>query len=276
MADSHETITKCSDIPAIKSGTLMQQETRRVIHALADGRVQLFYQPVLRADTDNFIAFYEGLARIYMPDGSIVAAGQFMPFVENTQLGRALDCKALEIAVETLHAYPDIRLSVNLSAYSMSDPKWLNIFQSCAKDIGDRLILEITEGAAMTDIELTTAFMHRARQFGCSVALDDFGTGQTAFRYFRDFLFDIVKIDGLFIRDLPYNADNRVLVEALVKISQHFGMFSVAEYIETPEEARVASELGIDCLQGYLIGQPTAVPESPLLQTQTETRKIAG
>lgn len=145
----------------------------------------------------------------------------------------------------------------------MADPEWLEMYQTQTIDVGERLILEITESAAMSDVEITRAFLRKVRKTGCSVALDDFGTGSTSFRYFRDFRFDIVKIDGIFIRNLPQSKDNRVLVEALVKISEHFDMFTVAEFIETAEEAQIAQELGVDCLQGYHIGCPMPTLEWP-------------
>ena len=113
------------------------------------------------------------------------------------------------------------------------------------------------------------------KTYGASLALDDFGTGATSFRYFKDFLFDFVKIDGLFIRDLGYDKDNQVLVQALIDISKHFDMVTVAEFIETDGEAEMAAKLGVDCLQGYLIGEPTARPIAPFQRTEM-ARKIAG
>jgi len=249
------------DIPATRSRRLVRQEAQRVKSAIAEGRLRLFYQPVVRADKMDFVAFYEGLARIEMPDGTIVAAGQFVPFVENTAVGRILDRKTLEMALLALRADPCLRLSVNVSTHSMRDQGWLDMFHTYAGDSGARLILEITESAAITDVEHTTAFLRHVRQFGCSVALDDFGTGYTSFRYFRDFLFDIVKIDGSFIRDLPHNPDNRILVEALTRISRHFDMMTVAEFVETEAEAVMASDMGVDCLQGYLFGKPAKAPQ---------------
>lgn len=271
MIPSHEHIAQ----EATVSSKLAQREIKRVSDALHEGRMELFYQPIVRAGADGFIAFFEGLARIRMPDDSVIAAGQFIPFVENTPLGRLVDCKTLGLAFDCLEENPEIRLSINLSKHSMCDKSWNEIFETRAKGLGERLILEITEGAAMSDVEKTAEFLMYARGFGCSIALDDFGTGSTAFRYFRDFKFDIVKIDGLFIRDLSHNKDNRVLVEALVKISEHFEMFTVAEFVETEGEATVAAELGVDCLQGYLIGKPTAFPELPFWKLDI-THKSVG
>lgn len=263
MIPSHLKILGTQDIPATKSRRLVNQETNRVKAAIAEGRLRLFFQPAVRSDSMGFVAFYEGLARIIMPDGTIISAGQFIPFVENTPVGRILDRKTLEMALLALHADEGLRLSVNLSPNSMSDQGWLDVFHTYAKGVGDRLILEVTETAAISNIEHTAAFLRHIRSFGCSIALDDFGTGYTSFRHFRDFLFDIVKIDGLFIRDLDHNKDNQVLLEALLKISQHFDMMTVAEFVETPAEARKAAEMGVDCLQGFLIGRATETPQQP-------------
>jgi EAL domain-containing protein (putative c-di-GMP-specific phosphodiesterase class I) len=91
---------------------------------------------------------------------------------------------------------------------------------------------------------------------GVSFALDDFGAGYTAFRHFKDFYFDIVKIDRGFVRHIHEDADNQILTQALVSIAQHFDMFTVAEGIEVPAEAQYLIDAGIDCLQGYLFGAP--------------------
>ena len=275
MASASKQITRNADIPAVNSNILSHLETARVSKALNDNRVELFYQPIVRSGSNNFVAFYEGLARIKMPDGAIISAGQFMPFIENTPLGTKLDRSILRLALKQLTDNPDIRLSINMSVLSMKDSGWLAILESASTSICDRLIIEITEGAAMSDVELTTAFMHRVRRKHCSIALDDFGTGATSFRYFKDFLFDFVKIDGLFIRDLSYDKDNQVLVQALIDISKHFDMVTVAEFIETDGEAEMAAKLGVDCLQGYLIGEPAAKPVAPFQRTEIG-RKIAG
>jgi len=275
MTNTKNQITRMADTPAVESTTLSDVETNRVSAALADSRLELFYQPIMRSGSTNFVAFYEGLARIRMPDGAIISAGQFMPFVENTVLGSKLDRYVLRLALKQLSDNPDIRISINMSVFSIKDSKWLDILESSSVEICERLIIEITEGAAMSDIELTTAFMHRVRRKHCSFALDDFGTGATSFRYFKDFLFDFVKIDGLFIRDLNLDKDNQVLVRALIDICKHFDMVTVAEFIETTGEADMAAKLGVDCLQGYLIGKPAAQPLIPFNEADIN-RRIAG
>lgn len=231
-----------------------------VDQALAEDRLGLALQPIVASGAGGRIAFHEGLLRILDTDGAVIPAGAFIPAVETTALGRRLDRWALGRAIELLSGNPLLRLSINLSPLSMADPKWFGIIdRAVAGDpgIGDRLILEITENGAMDRPERTIGFMDRLRRRGLSFALDDFGAGHTSFRHFRDFRFDLVKIDGGYIRGLPRNPDNQILVKALVTIARHFEMFTVAEFVETEEEARCLDGLEVDCQQGFLHGRPS-------------------
>ena len=108
--------------------------------------------------------------------------------------------------------------------------------------------------------KIDQVFMADLQHRGVAFALDDFGAGYTAFRYLRDFYFDILKIDGQFIRDIHKNTDNQVLTQALISIGRHFEMFTVAEFVETAEEAEFLTQIGIDCMQGYYFGVPTTRP----------------
>ena len=259
----------------VVSQRLLALEYERVLDALREDRINLFYQPIVRADAGSFIAFHEALARIYMPDGSIIPAGQFMPFVDNTEIGTEVDLKTIALAMQTLEDQTDLRLSVNLSTRSMRNPDWLKQLEIHDKTVRERLIIEITESGAMTNVDATVLFLDKVRHIGCALAIDDFGPGSTSFRYFRDFKFDAIKIDGMFIRDISHNMDYRVVVEALVKICNQFEMFTVAEFIETEEDANVALQLGIDCFQGYLIGKPTAKP-THIEQSWSAAQRMAG
>lgn len=248
------------DQRAVDSHQLLLREEQRVKSALHENRIDLFYQPVVRSDSGKFVAFHEALARIHMPDGTVISAGQFMPFIDNTGLGSAVDLATLKLALEMLDAQRDLRLSVNLSALTMSNMHWMQRLESHDKSVRERLIIEITETGAMSNVDFTSGFFDKVHALGVSIAIDDFGTGSTSFRYFRQFKFDLLKIDGMFIRDIAQNKDYQVLVEALVKICQQFDMFTVAEFIETEDDAYVAQQAGIDCFQGYLIGKPTQSP----------------
>lgn len=233
---------------------------RRAIH---EKRMRLAYQPVVVAADPSRIAFHEGLMRVIDPTGRVIPAKDFIDAVEADELGRQIDCLALDIGLTTLARFPQVRLSINMSARSVGYPRWMKILRKgigADKTIGERLILEITESSAMMVPELVIAFMDDLQAHGVSFALDDFGAGQTSFRYFRDFLFDVVKIDGQFIRNINRDADNQALTRALMSIGQHFDMLTVAESVETQQEAEWLQAAGIDCMQGYAFGAPTVRP----------------
>jgi EAL domain-containing protein (putative c-di-GMP-specific phosphodiesterase class I) len=234
-----------------------------VAEAVARKRVMLAYQPIMQAQDPRKTAFYEGLIRILDETGRIIPARDFIGAVEARELGREIDCLALEAGLASLAEYPGLRLSINMSARSIGYPRWVRTLDAgLARDrtMGERLILEITESSAMLVPEIVIAFMDDAQARGISFALDDFGAGYTAFRHFKDFLFDIVKIDGQFIRGIHADPDNQVLTRALVSIARNFDMFTVAESVETEQDARFLIEAGVDCLQGYFFGAPTARP----------------
>ena len=135
--------------------------------------------------------------------GRTIPAADFMDKVEDIELGRKIDCRSLSLGLKALKNNPGIRLSINMSARSIGYPKWMAILQKHIRnhpDVVERLILEITESSAMTMPELVIAFMEDLQQHGVTFALDDFGAGYTAFRHLRDFCFDILKIDGQFVR----------------------------------------------------------------------------
>lgn len=231
--------------------------------ALRSKRVALALQPVVDAADPTRIAFHEGLIRILDGTGRLVPAREFISAVEATDAGLELDRAALALGLEALRRDAGLRLAVNMSARSIGAVRWMETLATgLAWDdtIAERLILEITEASAMAMPELVTAFMTGLQRRGISFALDDFGAGQTSFRYFRDFSFDMVKIDRQFIANVHRDADNQILVRALVMIVRQFDMFVVAEGVELAEEAAWLRQHGVDCLQGYLFGLPVTVP----------------
>lgn len=245
-------------------GMAAEEKTRDAIllvrDALKDRRAMLAFQPVVQARMPKRAAFYEGLIRIMDPTGRIIPAADFIHAIEPRELGRRIDCLALEMGLGTLAAEPGIRLSINMSARSIGYPEWLAVLERGLRhdpSLGERLILEITESSAIEMPDLVVEFMADMQERGICFALDDFGSGYTAFRYLKDFYFDIIKIDGEFIRGISRNPDNQVLTQALVSIAQHFDMFTVAESVETAEDARMLVEMGVDCLQGYFFGAPS-------------------
>ena len=234
-----------------------------VRRALERGDVMLAFQPVVSA-ADGRVAFQEGLIRILDETGRIIPAGQFMGIVDGQELGREIDCAALRCGLAALGRTPDLRLAINMSARSIGYPRWSETLRrGLGRDarLGERLILEITEHSAMQVPELVATFMAGLQDRGITFALDDFGAGSTSFRHLKDLLFDVIKIDGAFVRDCDSDPDNQCILAALIHIGREFDMFTVAEAVETQAEADFLASAGIDCLQGYLYGAPQVKPD---------------
>ena len=234
-----------------------------VSNALRRKQVLLAYQPVVVSNSQNKIAFYEGLIRVVDDTGRIIPARDFIEVVETDEMGRIIDCLALELGLATLTEEPGLRLSINMSARSIGYKRWQDTLEHGLKldpTVAERLILEITETSAMLMPELVITFMAEMQAKGISFALDDFGAGYTAFRFLKSFYFDIVKIDGQFIKNIHADADNQVLTKALVSIAEQFEMFTVAECVESADDVAFLQSIGIDCLQGYYFGAPTTTP----------------
>jgi EAL domain-containing protein (putative c-di-GMP-specific phosphodiesterase class I) len=240
-----------------------RQTIAMVRAALDEGRLRLAYQPVVAGNDPSRIAFHEGLIRVLDPAGRAIPARDFMDAIETTELGRQIDCAALDMGLATLARHPRLRLAVNMSARSIGYPRWMRVLKrglAAHPTVGERLILEITESSAMLVPEIVTAFMDEVQGAGVAFALDDFGSGYTSFRYLRDFFFDILKIDGQFIRGIARDPDNQALTQALMSVGRHFDMVTVAESVETPEDAMWLQSAGIGAMQGYLFGAPTVRP----------------
>lgn len=234
-----------------------------VAAAVKHNQTLLAFQPVMQARAPFQPAFYEGLIRVLDATGRVIPARDFMPLVEDTELGRELDCEALEKGLRTLAQNPDVRLSINMSARSIGYKRWMRVLDRHLKRaplLGERLILELTETSTMSLPELVVDFMDQLQDRGISFALDHFGTGQSAVRYFKDFFFDAVKIDGQFVRGIHQNPDNQAVVRSLLATAKNFEMLTIAEMVEAEQDARFLVSIGVDCLQGYLFGAPTIRP----------------
>jgi len=247
---------------------------KMVDDAVRGNRVMLAYQAVVPAGNPGQPAFYEGLIRVMDDTRRVIPAREFITQVETMETGRRIDCVALQQGLKALHDYPDLRLAINMSARSIGYPKWNQILQRGLKQdptAAERLILEITESSAMLVPELVVNFMSESQRKGISFALDDFGSGYTSFRYLKQFYFDILKVDGQFIRGVAKDPDNQILTSAMISIAEQFDMVCVAESVETAEDARYLQEIGMDCLQGYYFGAPTVQPpwETDILDQAT-------
>ena len=232
---------------------------RTVQRALAQDRLFFAYQPVVSAKT-GAVNYYECLVRMREPDGRAVSAEEFVAAVEQAGLIRLIDRHALDTAVLELGEDPGVRLGCNISGLTAADRPWLRTLMSQLRkrpDFASRLVVEITETAALYDVEEAIHFVNALRECGCSVALDDFGAGHTSLRHLQNLAVDTVKIDRSFIRNLASSPENRVFLRHLLGLAKGFGLATVAEGVENAEDAAILRAEGVGYLQGYHIGRPS-------------------
>ncbi len=226
--------------------------------ALLNSRIELAFQPVVDS-TDHSVKHYEALLRIGDDFGGMLNAGSLIATAESMGLMRRLDRAVLDLAVGELARHPKIALAVNVSAVNAGRGSWLDRASEHLRgkpDVAARLMVEITETVALVDPDETARFVHALHQLGAKVAIDDFGAGNTSFRALRRLGVDMVKIDGSFVTGIATNPDNQLFVRALVGIARGFGLATVAEFVETQDEARILRDEGVGQLQGYLFGRP--------------------
>lgn len=233
-----------------------------IVECLRSGRFQLAFQPIVNVTTRQ-VTCHEALLRMRDGAGELVAAAHLVPVAERLGLIRLVDRAVMQLAIETLHKYPDARLSINVSATTANDGRWnsqiIDLIET-AKAVADRMTIEITETSALTDLTAALTFLEKLREVGCTVAIDDFGAGFTSFRNLRDLPVDIIKLDGSYCRGLAQDPENVYFARSLVDMAHHFGIRTVAEWVENESDAEILSSIGIDYLQGNLLGEPTVVP----------------
>ena len=248
----------------------------RVQRALREDRLVFAYQPVVDTET-GAVDYYECLLRMMGEDGTVISAGEFVPIIEQLGFIRVIDRHVLEKAVAEVAAHPGIRLGFNISGLTATDYSWLRAITGILKDkpeIASRIVIEITETAALHDIEDSARFVGALRELGCRIALDDFGAGFTSLRHLQALAVDTVKIDGSFVRNLGQNYDNQIFLRHLVGLANGLGLTTVAECVETVHEAAILRREGVGYLQGYYFGKPSIEKPWQKAKDAVERREV--
>jgi len=247
--------------------------------ALRQDRLLFAFQPVVCAASGQ-VDYFECLLRMRAEDGSLVACGEFIAAIEQVGLIGLIDRFVLERVFAELGADPEIRLGFNVSGRTACDRPWLRSLMSLLRQRPEharRIVVEITETAALDDFDESARFVETLRHAGCRVALDDFGAGHTSLRHLQVLAVDTIKIDGSFVRNLAGCRENRVILRHLLGLTRGFGLHTVAECVETAEEAALLREEGIGYLQGYHLGRPTIErPWAPRLAARTARLRTTG
>jgi diguanylate cyclase (GGDEF)-like protein/PAS domain S-box-containing protein len=241
------------------------QWERRIRDALEQERFVLYRQPILDLRC-NRVTKYELLLRMVGEEGQLIPPQAFLSVAEQFGQIRAIDRWVVTRAIHTLaeqgRAGEMADLGVNLSARAFDDDTLCALIGREMQATGvnpANLIFEITETAAIQDIDRARRFMERLRALGCRFAIDDFGTGFSSFYYVKQLPVDFLKIDGSFIRNLPRDPVDHHLVRAMVEVARGLGKETVAEFVEDEATLAWLREYGVDHAQGFYIGRPEPV-----------------
>jgi EAL domain-containing protein (putative c-di-GMP-specific phosphodiesterase class I) len=206
--------------------------------------------------------------RMLAENGEVLPPAKWMSSAERAQMMPAIDRWVVDHTFEALHAHRSMlqdrlaRFAINLSGQSIGDEALLQLIEKRLTDSGipaDLICFELTEIAAVADLDRAEAFMQRLRTFGCQFALDDFGTGASSLAYLKSLPVSVLKIDGTFVRDVLTNPRSDSMVKAIAQLARTMGMTTVAEYVETDELRVRMANLGVDYGQGFAIGKPMAL-----------------
>jgi diguanylate cyclase (GGDEF)-like protein/PAS domain S-box-containing protein len=235
---------------------------KRLRDALDEDRLILFSQPVVRL-ADQKPVHHEILVRIRDDDGRYILPGHFIEVAESLGVVQEIDLCVVEKLLDFMRRHHQfgkpLRYFVNLSRVSISDQRWIRRFIRLLRESRvnpSQLVFEITETAAMSEIDVTLTFIRQLKEMGCRFALDDFGAGFSSFYYLKRFEVDYLKIDGGFIRDLASDEGSRIFVRALNDVAQGLSKQVIAEWVETPEVLRILTDMGAQYGQGYLFQRP--------------------
>jgi diguanylate cyclase (GGDEF)-like protein len=245
-----------------------QTTAARIRDALTDDRLSLHTQPI-RSLASGGIERYELLLRMTSTEGELLPAASFIEAAERAGMVQELDrwvvARALELLGEREREGRPLSLHVNLSGASLADISVLEFIERRLDEGGAdprRCTFEITETANVHDYEAAAGFADRLADFGCQVAIDDYGSGFGPFHYLKRVPFDLIKIDGAFVRDMPHSDADQLTVQAIVQIARGLGKATIAEYVQDDLTAEMLRDYGVDMAQGYHLGRPVALEEA--------------
>jgi diguanylate cyclase (GGDEF)-like protein/PAS domain S-box-containing protein len=234
----------------------------RIRSALEHDAFVLHAQPILGLNGDQ-VPRYELLIRMLGDNGDLVPPGTFLYIAERFDMIQEIDrwviAEAIRLLAEQQRAGRDVRFEMNLSAKSVTDPGLVDVIAAQLRSSGvdpRGLCFEITETAAIVNVDRAKLFARRLRELGCTFALDDFGAGFASFYYLKHLEFDYLKIDGEFIQDLSDSPINQLVVKSLVQIAQGLGKHTIAEFVTDERTLDLVRGYGVSYAQGFYIAKP--------------------
>jgi diguanylate cyclase (GGDEF)-like protein/PAS domain S-box-containing protein len=252
----------------------------RIQRALEDRRFVLYYQPILPVDRSSRRRSHgEILLRMMGEDGQIILPGAFMPAAERYHLITRIDQWVVRESLRWLGEQPLLLeasefWAINLSGQSLGSPGMLEFIieqMEISAVPAEKLCFEVTETSAIANFARAGDFIERLRDRGCRFALDDFGTGVSSLAYLKILPVDLIKIDGMFIRDIARDDVDAVSVRSIAEIAHASGKLTVAEFVETEEIDGKLKALGIDFAQGFFHGKPRPLADLASLAERHDT-----
>jgi len=241
---------------------------KRINDAISEGLFTLLYQPIVSIDTARPAATprVEALLRMSETGGELILPMNFIPVAERYDLMRTIDRWVVDRAFSDYRRLAKLRdnpapaeFSINLSGHTLSSPDFAEFMQEKFAQYGvppQCVFFEITETAAIANVERARTLIEALRALGVRFYLDDFGSGLSSFNYLKHFPVDGIKIDGLFVKGIAKNYLDYALVESIHKIGLSLGLQTVAEYVENEEIARKLAQIGVSFGQGYFLAKP--------------------
>jgi diguanylate cyclase (GGDEF)-like protein len=241
---------------------------KRINDALTEGAFTLLYQPIVPIDSPRIVGVprVEALLRMSETGGELILPMSFIPVAERYDLMRTIDRWVVERAFTDFKRLAKQRddpapaeFSINLSGHTLSSPDFADFMKAKFEEYGvppQSIYFEITETAAIANVERARALIETLRAMGVRFLLDDFGSGLSSFNYLKHFPVDGIKIDGLFVKGIAKNYLDYALVESIHKIGTSLGLQTIAEYVETEDIAKKLSQIGITLGQGFHLSPP--------------------
>lgn len=253
------------DTELVKHKSEMQW-VNRIQLALKEGRFISYYQSIqpLQCDDNHYS---EILLRMLDENGDIVLPGAFIPAAERFHLMSSIDRWVIRDVMSYLSeisATSDMSYTINLSGQSVGDKKILQYIIDCLSEFNvdpSIFCFEITETAAVANLDSARVFIDQLHELGCKFALDDFGSGLSSFAYLKNLNVDYLKIDGSFVRDIAHDPVDYAMVSSINRIGHLMGIKTIAEFVEDREILQRLKEIGVDYVQGYSIDVPKPLSE---------------
>ncbi|WP_205737872.1 EAL domain-containing protein [Granulosicoccus antarcticus] len=243
------------------------QWAERLEQSLDESRFELYAQRLVTMGSRVAGLNAEVLIRLRDDQGNIILPGAFLPAAERFHLATRVDRWVLQKAIEALVELPDLSgielLWVNLSGQSVGDREFqrdaIQMLDRAGSDIRQRICLEITETAAVTNIADAAVFIEKLRTLNVRTALDDFGAGVSSFGYLKSLPVDTLKLDGQFISNIINDPLAAAAVRCFVDVAEVVGLTTVAEHVENAEVLARVQSLGVDYVQGFLLHEPEPI-----------------